>query len=106
MPYSIYKRSRTFLRFAICSFSICGLVMAQLDTRYSDQRIVFPDRGDPRAKETASPASEGGPSAGGESLVNRSHHFHPNAYCTYYFANGTGRVWFTEPRCNTPTFSL
>lgn len=70
MPYSIYKRSRTFLRFAICSFSICGLVMAQLDTRYSDQRIVFPDRGDPRAKETASPASEGGPSAGGESLVN------------------------------------
>ncbi|XP_016920282.2 vascular endothelial growth factor A, long form [Apis cerana] len=68
MPYSIYKRSRTFLRFAICSFSICGLVMAQLDTRYSDQRIVFPDRGDPRAKETASPASEGGPSAAGESL--------------------------------------
>lgn len=36
--------------------------MAQLeDTRYPDQRIVFPDRG----RETANPALEGGPSGGG-----------------------------------------
>ncbi|XP_031368402.1 uncharacterized protein LOC102675058 [Apis dorsata] len=67
MPYSIYKCRRTFLH-AICSFSICGLVMAQLDTRYPDQRIVFPDRGDPRARQTANPTVEDGPSAGGESL--------------------------------------
>ncbi|XP_003696855.2 uncharacterized protein LOC100869681 [Apis florea] len=61
--YTIHK-CRTFL-LAICSFSICGLVMAQLDTGYPDQRIVFP--GDPRAKETANPGEDGS-SARGELL--------------------------------------
>lgn len=49
--------------------------MAQLDTGYPDQRIVFP--GDPTAKETANPGEDGS-SARGELLVNRSHLFHPN----------------------------